>query len=240
MPSKKVEFRTRPDGVVYPITGGSAGRKEAYSESKTYPTRCPGCAKNVYYFQDENGGKVYFNSMGPPWPKHDCRKGSQNSSSKRPKSTRSKNRRLKKGKISKGSNQEPSAQKTGSENPVKPIPNKRTKGYPRFNSGNYTKSIFRLDKVKAKTAFVYSIGDIYVDAILRREIVMVSGWKVFISDKDLYPLRYQYMDFPVYIISQSSQVVELVTHVIKDGEIEPFRFQVRKVEAIERCLDDVL
>jgi hypothetical protein len=31
---------------------------------------CPRCGKNVYFYQSPFGGRVYFNEMGPPWPKH--------------------------------------------------------------------------------------------------------------------------------------------------------------------------
>jgi hypothetical protein len=33
---------------------------------------CPVCGQGVYFCQTENGGRVYFDELGPPWPKHVC------------------------------------------------------------------------------------------------------------------------------------------------------------------------
>ncbi len=34
--------------------------------------RCPVCGEPVFYYESENGGKVWFDELGPPWPKHSC------------------------------------------------------------------------------------------------------------------------------------------------------------------------
>lgn len=34
--------------------------------------RCPLCGANVFFFQNDNGSKVFFDELGPPWPKHPC------------------------------------------------------------------------------------------------------------------------------------------------------------------------
>lgn len=34
--------------------------------------RCPVCSASVYFFTLENNGRVYFDEVGPPWPKHPC------------------------------------------------------------------------------------------------------------------------------------------------------------------------
>jgi hypothetical protein len=34
--------------------------------------RCPECKGLVFYYQSENGGRVFFDELGPPWPKHPC------------------------------------------------------------------------------------------------------------------------------------------------------------------------
>jgi hypothetical protein len=34
--------------------------------------RCPICSQSVFFFELENGGRVYFDEIGPPWPKHPC------------------------------------------------------------------------------------------------------------------------------------------------------------------------
>jgi hypothetical protein len=32
----------------------------------------PGCGKPVYFYQSPYGGRVFFDELGPPWPKHPC------------------------------------------------------------------------------------------------------------------------------------------------------------------------
>jgi hypothetical protein len=42
-------------------------------ESFTNPNaRCPVCDAVVFYYESPYGGKVYFDELGPPWPKHPC------------------------------------------------------------------------------------------------------------------------------------------------------------------------
>jgi hypothetical protein len=33
---------------------------------------CPVCGQAVYFYANEHGSRVYFNELGPPWPKHGC------------------------------------------------------------------------------------------------------------------------------------------------------------------------
>lgn len=33
---------------------------------------CPVCKKSVFYYENSFGSKVYFDFLGPPWPKHFC------------------------------------------------------------------------------------------------------------------------------------------------------------------------
>jgi len=43
------------------------------AESYTVPNaRCPVCHANVFFYAAANGGRVYFDELGPPWPKHPC------------------------------------------------------------------------------------------------------------------------------------------------------------------------
>lgn len=34
--------------------------------------RCPECNALVFFYQSPYGGRVYFDELGPPWPKHPC------------------------------------------------------------------------------------------------------------------------------------------------------------------------
>ncbi len=33
---------------------------------------CPVCGKAVYFYANDHGSRVYFDDLGPPWPKHGC------------------------------------------------------------------------------------------------------------------------------------------------------------------------
>jgi len=44
-----------------------------FSERWARPNaRCPVCGQLVYFYSNEHGSRVYFDEMGPPWPKHPC------------------------------------------------------------------------------------------------------------------------------------------------------------------------
>ncbi|MBS0645425.1 MAG: hypothetical protein JSR97_02380 [Verrucomicrobia bacterium] len=34
--------------------------------------KCPVCGAAVYFYKSEHGGRVFFDDLGPPWPKHPC------------------------------------------------------------------------------------------------------------------------------------------------------------------------
>ncbi|MCY1139795.1 hypothetical protein OWR29_17480 [Actinoplanes sp. Pm04-4] len=36
---------------------------------------CPVCGASVYFYANEYGSRVYFDELGPPWPKHPCTAG---------------------------------------------------------------------------------------------------------------------------------------------------------------------
>ncbi|WP_019904781.1 hypothetical protein [Methylobacterium sp. 77] len=58
----------RPEMRVY-------GHDDASSVSRnvTIPNaRCPVCGDPVFFFMAANGGRVFFNHLGQPWPKHGC------------------------------------------------------------------------------------------------------------------------------------------------------------------------
>jgi hypothetical protein len=35
-------------------------------------SNCPVCGAKVYFYSNEYGSRVYFDEVGPPWPKHPC------------------------------------------------------------------------------------------------------------------------------------------------------------------------
>ncbi len=34
--------------------------------------KCPECGAQVFYYENAHGSRVYFDHLGPPWPKHPC------------------------------------------------------------------------------------------------------------------------------------------------------------------------
>lgn len=34
--------------------------------------QCPACGAPVYFYASPDGGRVFFDELGPPWPKHPC------------------------------------------------------------------------------------------------------------------------------------------------------------------------
>jgi hypothetical protein len=50
-------------------------RESARSASGCYVNpnaRCPVCNAGVYFYANEHGSRVFFDHLGPPWPKHPC------------------------------------------------------------------------------------------------------------------------------------------------------------------------
>ena len=39
-------------------------------ETRTWPTNCPTCGQRVFYFSCTCGSGVFFDALGPPWPRH--------------------------------------------------------------------------------------------------------------------------------------------------------------------------
>ncbi len=46
---------------------------KAVYEAFTIPNAaCPVCGASVFFYQSSHGGRVFFDQLGPPWPKHPC------------------------------------------------------------------------------------------------------------------------------------------------------------------------
>lgn len=90
-------YRTSKYGVVHRVSGSSIERDEwergasQFSQSRVITSlselrartgitsafvnpnaRCPVCGELVYYYQNKFGSRVFFDELGPPWPKHPC------------------------------------------------------------------------------------------------------------------------------------------------------------------------
>jgi hypothetical protein len=46
-------------------------RRQLSLQSFTKPTICDICRAECFYYENEYGSKVFFDELGPPWPKHD-------------------------------------------------------------------------------------------------------------------------------------------------------------------------
>jgi hypothetical protein len=49
--------------------GASLGRAACFVNPNAH---CPECGADVFYYQNEFGSRVFFDDLGPPWPKHPC------------------------------------------------------------------------------------------------------------------------------------------------------------------------
>ena len=47
-------------------------KKTEYSSYVNPNAKCPECGASVYFYKSESGGRVFFDELGPPWPKHPC------------------------------------------------------------------------------------------------------------------------------------------------------------------------
>jgi len=43
-----------------------------YASFTTPNASCPVCGASVFFYQSPTGGRVFFDELGPPWPKHPC------------------------------------------------------------------------------------------------------------------------------------------------------------------------
>lgn len=61
-------------GVYYPMqpagqfSNDFVGISSYVNPNAVYPV----CGVSVFYYQDKNGSRVFFNDLGWPWPKHSC------------------------------------------------------------------------------------------------------------------------------------------------------------------------
>lgn len=83
---REVDGRTVPIHLTGGCVGGYRGRgarhvarqvpaRAVFDKPRSYLTpnaKCPVCRKDVFFFQSEHGGRVFFDAVGWPWPKHPC------------------------------------------------------------------------------------------------------------------------------------------------------------------------
>lgn len=85
---RRPHSRTNRYGTTYDVKGHSVHRRHTsggaasfglaffkgkvfINDSQTYKTNCPSCGGSVFFYQNEFGSRVFFDDLGPPWPKHE-------------------------------------------------------------------------------------------------------------------------------------------------------------------------
>lgn len=66
-PASVVRHLKIPDGLEWSRTG--APQLASFVNPNA---RCPVCGADVFFYQSPAGGRVFFDALGPPWPKHPC------------------------------------------------------------------------------------------------------------------------------------------------------------------------
>jgi hypothetical protein len=57
------------------LVGVLADVRAGVSVASTFVTpnaECPVCGASVFFYQNVKGSRLYFDELGPPWPKHPC------------------------------------------------------------------------------------------------------------------------------------------------------------------------
>ena len=78
-----VWYGNTPYGVSQDFTPSNNPRPRLLGEQKGTSSRlsselcspnanCPVCGTRVFFYTSPYGGKVFFDELGPPWPKHPC------------------------------------------------------------------------------------------------------------------------------------------------------------------------
>ena len=72
--SRDTWWSTYPASASQPLANGNVW---SYPSTRwitfTNPNaKCPVCGATVFFYQSPYGGRVYFDELGPPWPKHPC------------------------------------------------------------------------------------------------------------------------------------------------------------------------
>ncbi|WP_416437701.1 hypothetical protein [Phnomibacter sp. MR] len=66
----------RTDGNIY-LNGLSLFDTKKITSYLNPNAKCPVCGESVFFYKSEAGGRVYFDELGPPWPKHPCTDNSE-------------------------------------------------------------------------------------------------------------------------------------------------------------------
>ena len=62
----------RAPGIGHPPTLILPREWRRYESYVNPNAKCPVCGDAVFFYQSPDGGRVFFDELGPPWPKHPC------------------------------------------------------------------------------------------------------------------------------------------------------------------------
>jgi len=57
---------------LFSVPARPVGASEYYPSYVIPNAKCPVCAESVFFYQSLYGGRVFFDKLQPPWPKHPC------------------------------------------------------------------------------------------------------------------------------------------------------------------------
>jgi len=75
MSGRRIPIHTDGYGCSGYRNGASAAYSKPFGTSISYlnpNAHCPVCNKPVFFYQSAHGGRVFFDNVGWPWPKHGC------------------------------------------------------------------------------------------------------------------------------------------------------------------------
>lgn len=74
--TRRQHLRTNSNGRTFSVrehhVSRSAYRAFTYRSITIPDAKCPVCSVSVFYYENSFGSKVFFDELGPPWPKHPC------------------------------------------------------------------------------------------------------------------------------------------------------------------------
>lgn len=59
-------------GEMASATGPSPSSLSSFASFTVPGAHCPVCGADVFFYNSPDGGRVFFDELGPPWPKHPC------------------------------------------------------------------------------------------------------------------------------------------------------------------------
>lgn len=74
--------RTNAHGTTFAVRGHGVdagdyahhrkGGRDYVNGSLVWQFACPTCGRQIWFYKNVSGAKVWFDSLGKPWPKHAC------------------------------------------------------------------------------------------------------------------------------------------------------------------------